>query len=59
MTGVGFDVGGLGGGLGLVGMGKCAGLAGGRLYVESAPSAGTAARARFPLAVGDEDFSDG
>ena len=59
MTGVGFDVGELGGGSGLVGMRERAGLAGGRLCVESAPSAGTTARARFPLVVGDEELSDG
>ena len=36
-------------GLGLVGMGERAELAGGRLDIESAPGAGTTVRARFPL----------
>jgi signal transduction histidine kinase len=47
--GVGFDVARLGTGLGLVGMGERAELAGGRLDIESAPGAGTTLRARFPL----------
>jgi signal transduction histidine kinase len=47
--GVGFDVERLHSGLGLVGMGERAELAGGRLDIESAPDAGTTLRARFPL----------
>jgi len=47
--GVGFDVERLRTGLGLVGMGERAELAGGRLDIESAPGAGTTLRARFPL----------
>jgi signal transduction histidine kinase len=47
--GVGFNVERLRGGLGLVGMGERAELAGGHLKIESAPGAGTTLRARFPL----------
>jgi signal transduction histidine kinase len=47
--GVGFDAERLRTGLGLVGMGERAELAGGRLDIESAPGAGTTLRARFPL----------
>jgi signal transduction histidine kinase len=47
--GVGFNVERLRTGLGLVGMGERAELAGGRLDIESAPGAGTTLRARFPL----------
>jgi signal transduction histidine kinase len=47
--GVGFNVERLRSGLGLVGMGERAELAGGRLDIESAPAAGTTLRARFPL----------
>jgi signal transduction histidine kinase len=47
--GVGFNVEGLRRGLGLVGMGERAELAGGRLDIESSPGAGTTLRARFPL----------
>jgi signal transduction histidine kinase len=47
--GVGFNVECLRTGLGLVGMGERADLAGGRLDIESAPGAGTTLRARFPL----------
>jgi len=47
--GVGFDIERLRVGLGLVGMGERAELAGGRLDIESAPGAGTTLRARFPL----------
>jgi signal transduction histidine kinase len=46
--GVGFNVEPLRTGLGLVGMGERAELAGGRLDIESAPGAGTTLRARFP-----------
>jgi signal transduction histidine kinase len=45
--GVGFNVEPLRTGLGLVGMGERAELAGGRLDIESAPGAGTTLRARF------------
>ena len=48
--GVGFNVERLRTGLGLVGMGERAELAGGRLDIESAPGAGTTLRARFPAA---------
>jgi signal transduction histidine kinase len=48
--GVGFDVEQKRVGLGLVGMSERAELAGGRLYIESAPDIGTTLRARFPLA---------
>ena len=47
--GVGFNAHRLRSGLGLVGMGERAELAGGRLDVESAPGAGTTVAARFPL----------
>jgi signal transduction histidine kinase len=47
--GVGFNVERLRTGLGLVGMGERAELAGGRLDIESAPGDGTTLRARFPL----------
>jgi signal transduction histidine kinase len=47
--GVGFNVERLGTGLGLVGMGERAELAGGRLDIESAPGAGTTLSVRFPL----------
>ena len=47
--GVGFNVERLRTGLGLVGMGERAELAGGRLDIESVPGAGTTVRARFPL----------
>jgi signal transduction histidine kinase len=47
--GVGFNVEQLRSGLGLVGMGERAELAGGHLDIESAPSGGTILRARFPL----------
>jgi signal transduction histidine kinase len=47
--GVGFNVGRLRAGLGLLGMGERAELAGGRLDIESAPGAGTTIRAHFPL----------
>jgi signal transduction histidine kinase len=47
--GVGFEVERLRPGLGLVGMGERAELAGGRLDIESAPGAGTTVRARFPV----------
>jgi signal transduction histidine kinase len=47
--GVGFNVERLRTGLGLVGMGERAELAGGRLDIESAPGAGTTLRVRFPL----------
>src|ERR1700730_11441146 len=47
--GVGFDVERQRTGLGLVGMGERAELAGGRLDIESAPGANTTLRARFPL----------
>ena len=47
--GVGFDVERQRTGLGLVGMGERAELAGGRLDIESAPGGGTTLRARFPL----------
>ena len=47
--GVGFNAHRLRTGLGLVGMGERAELAGGRLDVESAPGAGTTVTARFPL----------
>jgi signal transduction histidine kinase len=47
--GVGFNVENERAGLGLVGMNERAELAGGRLYIESAPGAGTTLRARFPL----------
>jgi signal transduction histidine kinase len=47
--GVGFNVEREHTGLGLVGMGERAELAGGRLDIESAPGAGTTLRACFPL----------
>jgi signal transduction histidine kinase len=47
--GVGFDVERGRTGMGLVGMGERAELAGGRLDIESVPGAGTTLRARFPL----------
>jgi len=47
--GVGFNVELLRTGLGLVGMGERAELAGGCLDIQSAPGAGTTLRARFPL----------
>ena len=47
--GVGFNVERLRTGLGLVGMGERAELAGGGLDIQSAPGAGTIVRARFPL----------
>ncbi|HKC25775.1 MAG TPA: sensor histidine kinase, partial [Thermoanaerobaculia bacterium] len=47
--GVGFDVERLRTGMGLVGMGERAELAGGRLDIESAPGAGTTLHASFPL----------
>src|SRR3984893_4775209 len=47
--GVGFNVGRLRTGLGVVGRGERAAFAGGRLDIESAPGAGTTLRARFPL----------
>jgi signal transduction histidine kinase len=47
--GAGFNVERLRAGLGLVGMGERAELAGGHLKIESAPGAGTTVRARFPL----------
>ena len=47
--GVGFDVGRVSTGLGLMGMSERAELAGGRVDIESAPGVGTTVRARFPL----------
>ena len=47
--GVGFEVEGRRTGLGLVGMGERAEVAGARLDIESAPGTGTTVRARFPL----------
>jgi signal transduction histidine kinase len=47
--GIGFDVERLRTGLGLLGMGERAELAGGRLDIESAPGTGTTVRARFTL----------
>ena len=54
--GVGFDVERMRSGLGLVGMGERAELAGGRLDIESAPGAGTTLRVRFPLPRLDVEF---
>ena len=48
--GVGFSVERPGAGLGLLGMGERAQLAGGSLVIESASDSGTTVRARFPLA---------
>jgi signal transduction histidine kinase len=47
--GISFNVERARGGLGLVGMGERAELAGGSLEIESVPGAGTTVRARFPL----------
>jgi signal transduction histidine kinase len=49
--GVGFNVERLGAGLGLMGMGERADLAGGRLDFKSVPGAGTTVRVRFPLSL--------